>query len=121
MRRRADGFRPVMEFLIGSAPLAFQAQGMRFVSLSGAPLACFEPGAAGTPVDRLLDAPGQVMEPVYGFRSPHVFKTRFNPRYEPMHLAYRDEGDPPRIGIALGTAFGLVQHTVTCGPPRRSA
>jgi phosphatidylglycerol lysyltransferase len=105
MRRRGDGFRPVMEFLIGSAVLAFQAQGMRFVSLSGAPLARSEPSATTTPVDRLLDTLGQVMEPVYGFRSLHAFKTKFSPRYEPMYLAYRDDGDLPRIGIALAKAY----------------
>jgi phosphatidylglycerol lysyltransferase len=108
-RRRADGFRPVMEFLIGSAILAFQKQGMRFVSLSGAPLARSEPDAKATPVDRLLDVLGQELEPVYGFRSLHMFKTKFNPRYEPMYLAYRDEGDLPRIGIALAKAY--LPHT----------
>jgi phosphatidylglycerol lysyltransferase len=105
MRRRAGGFRPVMEFLIGSAILAFQAQDVRFVSLSGAPLARSAPDAAATPVDRLLDVLGQELEPVYGFRSLHTFKTKFHPRYEPMYLAYRDEGDLPRIGIALTRAY----------------
>lgn len=94
-----------MEFLIGSAILAFQAQGARFLSLSGAPLARSESGAAATAVDRLLDALGQVMEPIYGFRSLHLFKTKFSPRYEPMYLAYRDEGDLPRIGVALAKAY----------------
>ena len=30
---------------------------------------------------------------------------KFHPRYEPMYLAYRDEGDLPRIGIALTRAY----------------
>ena len=45
------------------------------------------------------------MEPYYGFRSLHAFKNKFSPRYEPLFLAYRDEGDLPRIGIALTRAY----------------
>ncbi|VVJ18025.1 Uncharacterised protein [Amycolatopsis camponoti] len=106
MRRRGDGFRPAVEFLIGSAILAFQADGMRFVSLSGAPLArsaaaTAEPAA----VERLLDMLSRELEPVYGFRSLHAFKLKFSPRFEPMYLAYRDEGDLPRIGVALPRAY----------------
>ena len=42
---------------------------------------------------------------LYGFRSLHAFKMKFNPRFEPMYLAYRDEGDLPRIGMALTRAY----------------
>lgn len=106
MRRRTGGFRPVMEFLIGSACLSFQEQGMSFLSLSGAPLARSSRGGA-TPaaVERMLDSLGSSMEPVYGFRSLHAFKTKFCPRYEPMYMAYRDEADLPRIGIAIARAY----------------
>jgi lysylphosphatidylglycerol synthetase-like protein (DUF2156 family) len=95
----------VSEFLIASACLAFRAQGARFVSLSGAPLARAGTSAKAPAVDRLLDALGAAMEPHYGFRSLHAFKAKFSPRYEPMYLAYRDEGDLPRIGIALTRAY----------------
>jgi lysylphosphatidylglycerol synthetase-like protein (DUF2156 family) len=105
MRRRGDGFRPAVEFLIGSAVLAFQADGMRFVSLSGAPLARSASTTEPAAVERLLDMLSRELEPVYGFRSLHAFKTKFNPRYEPMYLAYRDEGDLPRIGMALTRAY----------------
>jgi phosphatidylglycerol lysyltransferase len=105
MRRRGDGFRPAVEFLIGSAVLAFQADGMRFVSLSGAPLARSASTTEPAAVERLLDLLSRELEPVYGFRSLHAFKTKFNPRYEPMYLAYRDEGDLPRIGMALTRAY----------------
>jgi lysylphosphatidylglycerol synthetase-like protein (DUF2156 family) len=104
-RRRSGGFRPVSEFLIASACLAFQAQHAEFVSLSGAPLAHADPSGQGAAVDRLLDSLGAVMEPHYGFRSLHAFKTKFSPRYEPLYLAYRDEGDLARIGIALTRAY----------------
>jgi phosphatidylglycerol lysyltransferase len=104
-RRRSGAFRPVSEFLIASACLAFQAQGAEFVSLSGAPLARAGTTERPPAVERLLDALGAVMEPHYGFRSLHAFKSKFSPRYEPMYLAYRDEGDLPRIGIALTKAY----------------
>ncbi len=105
MRRRTDGFKPVMEYLIASSCLAFQAEGARFVSLSGAPLARAPGAAPAAPLERLLDSFGGAMEPYYGFRSLHSFKTKFQPRYEPMYLAYRDEADLPRIGVALARAY----------------
>jgi len=104
-RRRNDGFRPVSEFLIASACLSFQAQGAEFVSLSGAPLARADTAEQPPAVERLLDSLGAVMEPHYGFRSLHAFKSKFSPRYEPLFLAYRDDGDLPRIGIALTKAY----------------
>ena len=91
--------------------LAFQSEGAEFVSLSGAPLAHADTDLVdGVPresaaVDRLLDVLGANLEPVYGFRSLHAFKTKFSPRYEPMYLAYRDEADLPRIGIAITRAY----------------
>ena len=44
MRRNteAGAFRGVMEFLIATAALTFGQEGTRFVSLSGAPLACLD-------------------------------------------------------------------------------
>ena len=105
MRRRDGGFRPVIEFLIASACRAFQERGSLFVSLSGAPLARSGTESGGQAVERLLDTLGAAMEPYYGFRSLHAFKNKFSPRYEPLFLAYRDEGDLPRIGIALTRAY----------------
>src|SRR3954469_18269252 len=58
MRRSAHGFRPVMEFLIASACLAFREEGARFVSLSGAPLARSGSGFPARPVDRALESLG---------------------------------------------------------------
>ncbi|NMH91029.1 DUF2156 domain-containing protein [Pseudonocardia bannensis] len=105
MRRRQDGFRAVVEFLIASSCLAFQAEGAEFVSLSGAPLARTEDEGPVAGLQRVLDGIGAAMEPLYGFRSLHTFKAKFRPRYVPMYLAYRDEGDLPRIGIALTRAY----------------
>jgi phosphatidylglycerol lysyltransferase len=106
MRRRDDGFRSVMEFMIASACLSFQQTGAEFVSLSGAPLARSEQsGEELDRTDRLLDKLGASLEPFYGFRSLHAFKAKFAPRYEPIHLAFRDEADLPRIGVALTKAY----------------
>jgi lysylphosphatidylglycerol synthetase-like protein (DUF2156 family) len=106
MRRRDDGFRSVMEFMIASACLAFQSDGADFVSLSGAPLARSEqPDEELDRTDRLLEKLGASLEPLYGFRSLHAFKAKFAPRYEPIHLAFRDEADLPRIGVALTRAY----------------
>ncbi len=104
MRRRTDGFGPVVEYLIASSAVAFKDEGAQFISLSGAPLARtedFDP----EPLDKLLDALGAALEPYYGFRSLHTFKKKFNPRYEPVYLAFRDESDLPRIGLAVSRAY----------------
>jgi phosphatidylglycerol lysyltransferase len=107
MRRRTDGFRPVMEFMIASACLALGEQGAEFVSLSGAPLARGQEIAPEQldQLERVLDRLGGALEPFYGFRSLHAFKAKFSPRYEPIHMAFRDEADLPRIGLALTRAY----------------
>jgi phosphatidylglycerol lysyltransferase len=106
MRRLPDGFRPVTEFLIASACLSFKDQGAEVVSLSGAPLAHAGQSTAGSePLDRLLGALGEALEPLYGFRSLESFKQKFQPRGEPVHLVFRDEAALPRIGLALTAAY----------------
>ncbi|EYT54856.1 hypothetical protein H490_0108220 [Leucobacter sp. UCD-THU] len=104
MRRRDGGFGPVMEFLIAASAQHLSEQGYEFVSLSGAPLVRPEDAEAG-PVDQVLEQIGGLIEPLYGFKSLHRFKQKFNPRHESLHLLYRDEGDLPRIGIALTRAY----------------
>jgi phosphatidylglycerol lysyltransferase len=106
MRRLPDGFRPVMEFLIASACVAFRDKSARVVSLSGAPLtgdATANP--AGNAVDALLAWLGEQLEPLYGFRSLDRFKAKFFPRHEPLYLLYPDEAALPRIGVALTRAY----------------
>ncbi|GAC66249.1 bifunctional lysylphosphatidylglycerol flippase/synthetase MprF [Gordonia soli] len=105
MRRRSDGFGPVIEYLIGSSALAFKDEGAQFLSLSGAPLARSDDAAEAERMDRVLDSLGAAMEPFYGFRSLHAFKKKFNPRYEPVFLSFRDESDLPRIGLAISRAY----------------
>jgi lysylphosphatidylglycerol synthetase-like protein (DUF2156 family) len=105
MRRRTDGFRPVMEFMIASACLTFKDQGALTVSLSGAPLARSDPDERLAGIDNVLDLIGRLLEPFYGFRTLHQFKAKFQPRTEPMYLCYTDEAALPRIGIALTQAY----------------
>lgn len=104
MRRRDGGFGAVMEFLIGSSAKAFSEEGAEILSLSGAPLAHESPVDEGV-IASMLAKMGGMLEPVYGFRSLHQFKKKFNPRYEPIYLLYRDEGDLARIGSGLTRAF----------------
>jgi lysylphosphatidylglycerol synthetase-like protein (DUF2156 family) len=105
MRRDAGEFRPVMEFMIASACMTFRDEGAEFVSLSGAPLARSEPDAALSGIDSLLELIGRLLEPFYGFRSLHHFKSKFQPRTEPMYLCYPDEAALPVIAVALTQAY----------------
>jgi lysylphosphatidylglycerol synthetase-like protein (DUF2156 family) len=115
MRRRSEGFRPAMEFLIASAALLLQEEGASFLSLSGAPLAkiddpndAADAGAGltlSTILERLLDVLGRTLEPVYGFRSLLAFKSKFQPEYEPMYMTFADPGALPSIGNAIGRAY----------------
>jgi phosphatidylglycerol lysyltransferase len=107
LMRRSPGCPPgTMEFLVGTAVLAFQAEGAEFVSLSGAPLAL--PGGADPEADglaRLLQTTGRLMEPVYGFRSLLSFKAKFQPLYRPLWLVHLDTADLPRIAGAVSRAY----------------
>lgn len=107
-RRSASGFRGAMEFLIASAACDLRDEGYAFLSLSGAPLAHTDRPAEDGPggrLDRVLDLAGRTLEPVYGFRSLLAFKAKFQPRYEPLYLAYPDPVALPAIGIAIGRAY----------------
>ncbi|MGW4210041.1 phosphatidylglycerol lysyltransferase domain-containing protein [Lentzea sp. NPDC004789] len=105
MRRRANGFRGSMEFLIASAAQQLQTEGARFLSLSGAPLARLDRGERPRALQRVLDFTGQVLEPVYGFRSLFAFKAKFQPTYRPMFMAYPDSAALPRIANAVSRAY----------------
>ena len=105
MRRRDTGFRGVMEFLIASAVQRFQAEGAQFLSLSGAPLARLDRGGQPDAVQRLLDASGRALGPVYGFGSLLAFKAKFQPEYRPLHLCYPDPAALPAIGLAIARAY----------------
>jgi phosphatidylglycerol lysyltransferase len=125
MRRGAEGFPGVMEFLIASAVLELR-KSVEFISLSGSPLARRpedadadtdadtetdqEAGEAPEPMPaenlaRILDVVGHALEPVYGFRSLAAFKSRFKPDYRTLYLYYQDPLQLPAIGRALTRAY----------------
>lgn len=112
MRRRGEGFKGVMEFLIGTAALDLQKEGAEFVSLSGAPLAQANPGEDQVGIQKLLEVVGKTMEPVYGFRSLLKFKAKFQPVYQPMFMCYPESAVLPRIGLGISHAY-LPNMTVT--------
>ncbi|WP_099333106.1 rhomboid family intramembrane serine protease [Actinomyces minihominis] len=117
MRRREDGFRPVMEYMIAQAALEAQRRGYRIVSLSGAPLAKAQTSDRGAPegedvegsssaaLDFILEILGKGLEPVYGFRSLLQFKAKFKPAYEPVYLCLPDVGSLATVGLAIGHAY----------------
>jgi len=106
--RRSDGSMPgIMEFVIASAALHMKEQGAQVLSLSGAPLAT-KPGEQDpdpTVMTRLLGWLGEMLEPAYGFTSLFRFKSKFNPRYETIYMAYADPAQLATIGLAIGSAY----------------
>ncbi|RDV45806.1 hypothetical protein DOE76_04965 [Leifsonia sp. ku-ls] len=109
--RRADGSMPgIMEFVIASAAQRMRDEGVEVLSLSGAPLATKPLGAAEEPadqttMDRLLAFLATTLEPAYGFASLFAFKSKFNPTYETIYLAYPDAVALPAIGNAIAKAY----------------
>ena len=103
MRRRTDGWRPAIEFLIGKAALDAQEEGLKVLSLSGAPLSrSAEDTSAFGP---LTDALAAIMEPLYGFTSLHAFKRKFKPRTQSLYLAVPDPASLATVGLAISHAY----------------
>lgn len=110
MRRADDSMPGVMEFVIASAALQMQKDGVEILSLSGAPLATapLEPGESPPPptvMTRLLEFLARTLEPAYGFSSLFRFKSKFNPSYSTVYMAYRDPLALPSIGAAIAKAY----------------
>ena len=109
MRRRDQGFRPVMEFMIGASAMQLKEEGYRFISLSAAPLAKAPDSLSGNSdqkvLQKLLDFLGDALEPYYGFQSLFAFKRKFQPELLPMYLVYPDETALAEIGIAVARAY----------------
>ena len=105
MRRRPQSMNGVMEFLIASVVGGAQQRGLDFVSLSVAPLTRSSPDVDANRVERILEALGRILEPVYGFTSLAAFKDKFQPTLVPLVLAYSDAVSLPPISIALARAY----------------
>ena len=81
------------------------------MSLSGAPLAKSDADPEGeSVVEKFLDTLGATLEPVYGFRSLHAFKSKFQPR-----LVADVHGVPGRGATCRGSASP--SPAPTCRPP----
>jgi phosphatidylglycerol lysyltransferase len=105
MRRRTDGIKGVTEFLIASAALLCKAEGVEFLSLSGAPLARLDRDGPIGGLQKLLDVLGRRLEPVYGFASLLAFKSKFQPQYRALYMAYPEPVALPAIGNAIARAY----------------
>lgn len=121
MRRSHDGFKPVVEYLIAETLLRAHADGIKWVSLSGAPLAVEGVGMLGQALERV----GAALEPLYGFRSLAAFKRKFDPSHETWLMLYRDELTLPAIGMAVSKCYvpNLAPMSFVFGPqsPLRAA
>ncbi|MGG5173913.1 bifunctional lysylphosphatidylglycerol flippase/synthetase MprF [Pseudarthrobacter sp. J1763] len=112
MRRAPESENGVMEFLIASAALQFQRDGVRFLSLSGAPLAT-KPADVAPEADQAPSTDiaafqawlSRTLEPAYGFGSLFRFKAKFHPEYSTLYMAFPDLAALPTIGMALARAY----------------
>lgn len=114
MRRREDGFKLAMEFMIAEAALWAKSENYEILSLSGAPLAKAQPqgdvgaeeeGSSSAALDFILELLGKTLEPVYGFRSLLRFKAKFRPTYDPVFLTIPDVSSLATVGLAIGHAY----------------
>lgn len=121
MRRKDDGFKPVMEYLIAQAALWAQGEHYEVLSLSGAPLAKAKSatnanaedggddpaleGSSAAFLDAILQILGKALEPVYGFSSLLRFKAKFKPDYQPVFLTVPDITSLPTVGLAIAHAY----------------
>ena len=99
----------IMEFVIASAAQRMREDGVEVLSLSGAPLATKpvddDEQTERSAMDRLLAFLARTLEPAYGFASLFAFKSKFNPTYETIYLAYPDPVALPAIGNAIAKAY----------------
>ncbi|AZA11374.1 phosphatidylglycerol lysyltransferase domain-containing protein [Corynebacterium gerontici] len=106
MRRNARGFRPVIEFLLAEATVRAKEAGCSWISLSGAPLApSKQAGDSTDALGQLLNLVGEMIEPLYGFRSLAFSKNKFHPEHQGWYLCYNDELALPSIGLAVTQCY----------------
>ena len=103
LRRRRDSMPGLADYLVASSLLAFQAEGSRYASLSGTPLAnvaARQPSAIHRTVLSLLSS----LRPLYDYEGLRRFKLKFNPRWEQLYIAYTGAGGLPRAVFAVARA-----------------
>lgn len=121
LMRRGDQCPPgVMETLVVDSLADFAARGRVLASLGGVPLA-----TTSDRTDRTSQLMGWLYEhgdAVYAAKGLFKFKDKFDPRWEPMFLAYPRAADVPRIGLAALRAFvpkGAVRDFLAAHRPGR--
>lgn len=119
LMRRDDRVPPgVMETLVVDSLADFAERGRGVASLGGVPLA-----ATTARTDRTTQLLGWLYEhggAVYAAKGLFRFKDKFDPRWEPMYLAYPRAADVPRIGLAALRAFlppGAVRELLAAHRP----
>lgn len=104
LMRRDDAAPPgVMEFLISESLRALDNLGYVTGSLGAVPLASTgeRDGALQRSMAWMYDHGGAV----YEAKSLFAFKRKFDPRWEPIYLAYPSAADLPRVLAAIGRSF----------------
>lgn len=109
--RYRPGFMPgLADYLVASSVLSFRDEGCRYASLSGSPLAHMtSPQSVGRGLLMRLVSPARR---VYDYEGMRHFKSKFNPRWNAVYLAYRGFGGLAVTLVALASAFGVRPRTL---------
>jgi len=101
MRRRQGAMPGIMEFLIASSALCFQAEGFTNLALGAAPLAPVQNQRILSLKEQLLGKLKFPLDHFYGFSNLYNFKRKFQPEWRPLYLYYPAGFGLPRIILAL--------------------
>ncbi|MEZ4653833.1 MAG: DUF2156 domain-containing protein [Candidatus Eisenbacteria bacterium] len=119
MRRGEPAMSGIMEYLIAQSMIALKGRGAEVVSLATAPLAELDQNPDRSFVQGLLNRVFERVHHPYDFQALYEFKAKFQPSWEPVHLAYRKDAELPAIALALARAhlpeFGIGMLVATVG------
>ena len=119
MRRGEPAMSGIMEYLIAQSMIALKGRGAELVSLATAPLAELDQNPDRSFVQGLLNRVFERVHHPYDFQALYEFKAKFQPSWEPVHLAYRKDAELPAIALALARAhlpeFGIGMLVATVG------
>lgn len=116
LRCRSNVMAGLADYLVATSLLAFQREGCRYASLSGTPLANVKYQAHSMSTRTFL-AILSIVRPFYDYRGLHRFKNKFNPRWEPLYIAYTGWGGLPRTLLAVARACSLRPSAISRALP----